>query len=121
MILTAKSESKLAGVHPDLIAIVRQAFILCPNFIVTDGVRTMARQSELFAMGATRTMNSYHLTGHAVDLCWLEQNGKANWAWSLYQKIDNAMQKSAAELKLQVTWGGNWLHFKDGPHWQIKR
>ena len=67
--LSRRSERALVGVHPDLQAVVRSAIrssVL--DFVVLEGVRTLARQQELVRQGASRTMKSRHLTGHAVDL-----------------------------------------------------
>lgn len=65
--LSARCLARLKGVHPDLVRVVERARESTP-FIVTEGLRTSARQRELFNAGATRTLNSRHLTGHAVDL-----------------------------------------------------
>jgi peptidoglycan LD-endopeptidase CwlK len=37
------------------------------DFRVRDGLRTRERQAALVARGASRTMNTPHLLGHAVD------------------------------------------------------
>jgi peptidoglycan LD-endopeptidase CwlK len=47
------------------------------------------RQAELVARGvASWTMNSLHLTGHAVDLVALD-GGEAGWQWEDYFRIPN--------------------------------
>lgn len=64
-----RSEKHLQGVHGDLVKVVRKALEYSTvDFAVIEGVRTKARQAQLFKQGATKTMNSRHLTGHAVDL-----------------------------------------------------
>ena len=63
------SLKKLVGVNPNLVAVVKRAIQLSDvDFRVTEGLRTKARQTELLKQGKTQTMNSRHLTGHAVDL-----------------------------------------------------
>jgi peptidoglycan LD-endopeptidase CwlK len=42
--------------------------ITTQDFRIQAGLRTRERQAELVARGASRTMYSRHLTGHAVDL-----------------------------------------------------
>ena len=67
--LSQKSISRLNGVHPNLVKVVKRAIEISQiDFCVTEGVRTEKRQKELVAAGASQTMKSRHLTGHAVDL-----------------------------------------------------
>jgi peptidoglycan L-alanyl-D-glutamate endopeptidase CwlK len=81
-------------------------------------MRTKEQQKELVACGASRTMNSRHLTGHAVDVvAW--KGGKISWSWPLYHQISNAMKQAALELQVDIQWGGDWVSFKDGPHFQL--
>lgn len=125
MPLDARSERNLAGVHPDLAAIVRRGYEiyagpgLMRRFIVTEGVRTMARQRELVARGASKTLRSRHLTGHAIDVCVLTAAGKENWANEAYVPVANAMKRAAEEMGLTVEWGGDWKSFCDTPHFQL--
>lgn len=63
------SLNELRGVHPDLVALVKRAIALtAQDFTVHDGLRTLAEQQQLIAAGASQTMDSRHLSGHAVDL-----------------------------------------------------
>jgi peptidoglycan L-alanyl-D-glutamate endopeptidase CwlK len=60
---------RLQGIHPDLVKVVARAIQLTEiDFTVLEGLRNKERQAELLKAGATTTMNSRHLTGHAVDL-----------------------------------------------------
>jgi peptidoglycan L-alanyl-D-glutamate endopeptidase CwlK len=117
--LGERSRKNLQGVHPDLVKVVERAIeITKQDFVVIEGLRSEARQRELLAKGATRTLNSRHLTGHAVDIApWVA--GTISWDWKFYSEIRNAMVTAAAELGVEVEWGGNWESFKDGPHWQL--
>lgn len=64
-----RSLNNLKGVHSDLVKEVRRALEISElDFTVIEGVRTKERQAQLFKQGATKTMNSRHLTGHAVDI-----------------------------------------------------
>lgn len=119
--LSRRSLDALKGVHPDLVAVVKRAIELTSvDFVVTEGLRTLARQKKLVAEGASKTMNSRHLTGHAVDLApWL--GGTVRWDWPLFYKLADAMKQAAAELKVPLVWGGDWRTFKDGPHFELDR
>lgn len=114
-----RSELTLEGVHPDLERVVRRAIqITHCDFAVIEGVRAPSRQRLLFDAGATKTLNSRHLTGHAVDLA-AYVDGHLRWDWPLYYQISDAMKLAAAELKVPIEWGGDWTTFKDGPHFQL--
>jgi len=119
--LGATSIARLQGVHPDLVKVVKLAITKTPvDFTVLEGLRTKERQAVLFKQGATRTMNSRHITGHAVDLAPVI-DGKVSWDWPLYHKLAPVMKAAAKELGVAITWGGDWVSFKDGPHWELNR
>lgn len=117
--LGPRSVLRLQGVHPDLVKVVHRAIQLTPvDFTVLEGLRTLERQKTLVAAGASKTMNSRHLTGHAVDLgAWVD--GQVRWDWPLYHQIAAAMKAAAKELTIPLEWGGDWRTFKDGPHYQL--
>lgn len=115
----ARSLKRLEGVHPDLVKVMKRAIGYSTiDFTVLEGMRTLATQKKYFASGATRTMNSRHLTGHAVDIAPVI-GGKVRWDWPLYYEIAKAVKKAAAELNIPITWGGDWKSFRDGPHWEL--
>lgn len=119
--LNARSEKALVGVHPDLVAVVRRAAEIMPGgFIITEGMRTKERQRELFAKGLSKTMNSRHLVGLAVDFAPLI-DGDVTWKWPAFPPVANAFKQAAAELKTPIVWGGDWKQFKDGPHIELDR
>ena len=118
--LSQRSLTRLECVHPDLIRVVKRAIELSEvDFMVTEGVRTYERQKELVAAGASRTMKSKHLVGRAVDVAALV-GGKVRWDWPLYKKIAEAFKAAAIETGIVITWGGDWVSFKDGPHFQLR-
>lgn len=119
MILSPRSQSRLKGVHPDLVRVVKAACYETPvAFEVIEGLRTMARQKQLLAAGATTTLKSRHLTGHAVDLAPVV-DGKVRWDWPLYFKLAAWIKEVAKREGVAIEWGGDWKTFKDGPHWQL--
>lgn len=114
-----RSMTRLSGVHPDLVKVMKLAISRSPiDFSVLEGVRTLTQQKEYFASGATRTMNSRHLDGHAVDIA-PYIGGKIRWDWPLYNKIAPIVKAAAVELHIPIEWGGDWRSFRDGPHWQL--
>ena len=119
--LSQRSKDRLKGVHPDLVKVVEHAIeITTVDFAVLEGLRTPERQKVLMEAGASQTLNSRHITGHAVDLgAWVD--GEVRWDWPLYHQIAKAMKAAAAELNIPIEWGGDWRTFKDGPHFQLPR
>lgn len=120
-----RSENNFKGVHPDLVKVVRRALQLSEiDFSVIEGLRTKERQARLFKQGTTKTLNSRHLTGHAVDIVPypLDWNDK-----EAFGKLAKAMFTAANELKVAIRWGGDWNRngrsddetFYDGPHFEL--
>lgn len=127
--LGTKSREKLKGVHPDLVSVVEKAIsITKKDFTVLEGLRSKERQAQLFAAGKSKTMNSRHITGHAVDLGpWplngdFDSDGILNIAdWDEYYPLADAMKQAAKELGVAIVWGGDWKGFPDGPHFELDR
>lgn len=119
--LGPRSLMRLKGVHPDLVKVVQRAIeISTVDFTVLEGRRDPARQKVLVESGASQTLNSRHITGHAVDLgAWVDD--QVDWSWPLYNQIAAAMKTAAKELNVPLEWGGDWRTFKDGPHFQLPR
>lgn len=117
--LSPRSKERLSGVHPDLVRVINKAIKITPiDFCVIEGIRTEARQRELVKAGASKTMNSRHLTGHAVDLA--PMVGKEiRWDWPLFYKLAPAVKEAARLVGVPIEWGGEWRTFRDGPHWQL--
>lgn len=150
MTLSQRDLSRLEGLHVDLVRVVRRAAELMPDdlgFTITEGVRTKERQAQLVAAGASQTMNSRHLTGHAVDLAAV-LDGQVRWDWGLYYRLADIVADAVRELAVPMVWGGcfdrpilQWKSrayvesddyaarrravgarpFLDGPHWELDR
>ena len=117
--MDTRSERNMKGVHPDLVRVVRRAAVESGmDFIVTEGLRTLDRQKLLKAKGASRTLRSRHLTGHAIDVA-VKVDGKVRWDWPLYTKLSKHMKAAARAEKVSIEWGGDWKSFRDGPHYQL--
>ena len=102
------SRQNLVGVHPDLVRVVLRAIeITAQDFRVHDGVRSIDEQSALVASGASKTMDSRHLTGHAVDLVPVV-NGKLRWEIVPCCAIAESVRTAAKELDIPIRWGACW-------------
>jgi peptidoglycan L-alanyl-D-glutamate endopeptidase CwlK len=119
IVLGQRSISRLEGVHPDLVRVVKKAAAMSPlDFTVLEGLRTLDRQRQLMSAGATKTMNSRHLTGHAVDIAPMI-GGTVRWDWPLYHQLAAVVKDAAKAENVPIQWGGDWRTFKDGPHWEL--
>ena len=117
-----RSLDNLRGIHPDLRRVIDRALQESPlDFIVIEGLRSKERQAQLVAQGASQTMNSRHLTGHAVDLLPIGPDGKAAFDWPLYHKLGPAVEAAAKKEGVALVWGGRWSKFRDGPHFELDR
>ena len=122
-----RSLKNLEGIHPDLRKVMDRALEISPiDFTITEGLRTKARQAELVAKGASKTMKSRHITGHAVDLVPmldLDKDGKIEvqemYSWPLMRKLNPYIMQAAKDVHIPITWGGGWSTFPDGPHYEL--
>jgi peptidoglycan L-alanyl-D-glutamate endopeptidase CwlK len=141
--LGQRSLKNLQGVHPKLFSVVSRALTILsdtdgPDFFVNEGVRTPARQKELYAQGRTKpgrkvtwTLNSNHFVnvrtgfGHAVDIYAHPYDNNQSAAVS--RTIARAMLQAANELDIPIRWGADWdrdgvFYEKgegDSPHFEL--
>jgi peptidoglycan L-alanyl-D-glutamate endopeptidase CwlK len=115
-----RSLERLEGVHEDLVRVMKTAIDWSDevDWCIIEGMRTVERQKELLAKGASTTMRSRHLTGHAIDMA-PYVDGAIRWDWPLYHKIAPIIKEAADHEKVKIEWGGDWRKFPDGPHWQL--
>lgn len=115
-----RSLKNLEGVHPELVRVMHEAIQKSPvDFAIIEGLRTVDRQRQLVASGASKTMNSRHITGHAVDIApWVD--GTIRWDWPLYDRIAPVIMQTADFCRVQMVWGGSWK-MRDGPHFELSR
>lgn len=116
-----RSKDRLKGVHPDLVKVMEEAIKESPlDFGITEGLRTLEKQKELFESGKSQTMNSRHLRGLAVDIA-IFIDGKVNWDFPNYKLVADHIKEVAKKLNTPLQWGGDWISFKDGPHFELHR
>ncbi len=119
--LGQRSLSRLDGVHPDMVRVVKRAAALATaeeDFTVLEGVRTPERQRELYAQGRTKpgkivtwTLKSNHFRnartgfGHAVDLAPFPID------WNDHGRFDRLAKlifRAAAAEGVAIRWGADW-------------
>ena len=136
MILLQSSLVRLQTVHEDLRNVILLTAEIAPMaFVVTEGVRTLARQRELFLAKKSQTMNSRHLPhpsdglSRAVDLAiWEDRDldrvvdaDEISWRFPHYKDLATWVKRASVQLNVPVTWGGDWTTLKDGPHFKLNR
>jgi peptidoglycan LD-endopeptidase CwlK len=77
------------------------------TFGVICGMRTLEEQRALVEKGASQTMKSKHLDGHAVDLM-AYIGSRGSWELNLYDDIADAMAEAAREVDVPIRWGAAW-------------
>lgn len=115
------SESRLVGVDSELVRVVRRALVLSTqDFSVLEGLRTLERQQEYLKAGTSKTLDSRHLTGHAVDLIPYHAGGGRVWPDQVKDPIEKALRLRAFELVaaamleaadglgVLLQWGNDW-------------
>ena len=116
-----RSLNEMDGINKDLRKVTDLALKYSPyDFIITDGKRTLAEQRKHVANGASKTMKSRHLTGHAVDFVAIVNN-KVTWNYTYMKAISDAFKRAAKELGIPIVWGGDWKSFQDTPHIELSK
>jgi peptidoglycan L-alanyl-D-glutamate endopeptidase CwlK len=106
--LGERSKQRLVGVNQQLVRVVERAIVLTKqDFSVIEGLRSMERQRQLVAQGKSQTLNSKHITGHAVDLA-AYSGGQISWKLEQYDEIADAMAQAARDVGVGVRWGAAW-------------
>jgi peptidoglycan L-alanyl-D-glutamate endopeptidase CwlK len=106
--LSQRSIERLDGVDDRLVDVVCRAIeITTVDFGVTEGLRTIETQRKYVQTGKSQTMDSKHLTGHAVDLV-AYMDGRVSWELNLYDNIADAIKQAAIERNVPIRWGAAW-------------
>lgn len=116
--LTERDMERLKGVHPDLVRVVKRARSRVA-FFVAEGVRSHERQRQLVAEGKSKTLNSRHLTGHAVDLYPVSDIPIPKMKLADFKQLVDAMRWAAAVEGVPLVCGFDWGW--DAPHYELPR
>ena len=112
------SLAQLVGVHPELGFMCSEAIkITKQDFTVHDGIRTTEQQKRMVATGASKTMDSLHLYGLAVDLVPFI-NGAPRWEEEPLRHIITACKQVIRTHGLKID-NGYDLWGWDKWHWQM--
>ena len=118
----------VSDLHPRLKVLQQQLIVQCENagfkIKITESIRTVERQNELYAQGRATTGNivtnakgsdysSHHQWGTAFDFCRNDGNGAYEDGDQFFSKV-GSIGKS-----LGLEWGGDWTKPVDKPHFQL--
>lgn len=114
-----RSVRNLTGVHADLVRLAREAQHGVPHrFVIIEGLRDLRTQETYVQTGASQTMNSRHLTGHAFDFAVWDENNKYTEDFRYYAAVAKHIKATAKRMGIPITWGGDW-RTRDGYHIQL--
>ena len=118
-----RSMLALAGVKADVKELAYLALKKTTvDFVVVEGLRTIETQKEYVAKGVSKTMNSKHLTGDAIDFYpFYDGKLQLNAPAKKFKAVADAFKEAAKEMKLVIEWGGDWKNGWDKPHIQVNR
>lgn len=120
-----RSLNNLKGVHPDLVRVCHAALKLTKvDFGILDGLRTFDEQRKNVAAGKSWTLQSRHITGHAIDFGVFVDgkylNGDTPEEYELYEQVAEAFKVAALKEKVPIIWGGDWKQ-RDGCHIELDK
>ena len=125
--LSNRSLGRLEGIDRVLISILKFGIKNSPyDFAIPQhgGLRTAEEQNDLFKRGVSKCdgydKESYHQTGKAFDI-YIYEDGNASWDIDKLTAVARHLEGVATEIGVDLQWGGDWISWKDYPHFQIKR
>lgn len=87
------------------------------DILIYETIRTIETQKQYLANGKSKTLNSYHLVGQALDFVPVLATGATNYGGYGASVIKQAI----AEAKRQgFSWGGDWKDGWDKPHLEFR-
>lgn len=136
--IDASSRNKIAQLHPAIRSKVEAAMNEANEALtgrakvrLASGFRTMKEQQDLYDQGRTKPGNkvtnakpgqSIHNYGLAVDIFLIIDGKTASWDtkadWDGDKKSD-WMEVIEMFKKHGFEWGGDWVSFKDMPHFEL--
>ena len=102
-----RSRSRLKGVNPKLVNILNEAIKLM-DLTILEGLRSVERQKELVASGASKTMKSKHLKGMAVDVTPYPIDFDSAKGINRHYYMAGMLRGIAHMMKITVRSGADW-------------
>ena len=119
-----KSLAQLRGLDSGLVNVLNQA-IKHFDFTVIEGLRTLETQKEYVAKGASKTLESKHIDGKAVDIAPypIDYDDEERFVY-----LGGFILGVASQLGVKLRWGLDWdmdtytkdTKFRDLGHFEIR-
>lgn len=120
-VLSAASRQKLASCHHELVRLVEALVEDGIPLHVICGHRGKAEQDKAFAEGKSQL--PWPESGHnvlpsvAVDLV----PNPLDWNdIPAFKRLGVAVKEMAKKLGIELIWGGDYVSWKDYPHWELR-
>lgn len=118
-IYDARNRTNLAKLGDNTKVLANALYQYCIDegiqILIYETIRTVAQQRENVRKGASRTMNSYHIVGQALDFVLVDSKGTALWSGYKSANADKVINHAK---KLGFESGRDWGW--DAPHLQYK-
>ena len=131
------SKRNMKDVRPNLILLAERVLAKSPHdFGVPKygGKRTAQEQNNLYHKRPKVThldgfkKISYHQSGNALDIFIYDEHGACWDCKSKYKEVANLFKQEFDLMKSEglfeenevLIWGGDWIRFKDLPHFEIR-
>jgi peptidoglycan L-alanyl-D-glutamate endopeptidase CwlK len=82
--------------------------------------RTLERQEWLFEQGYSKTLNSRHLDGSAVDFVYYK-DGKWSWDNGVLHYYHFLGERVKELFGNRLMWGKDFINLTDLPHFELKK
>jgi peptidoglycan LD-endopeptidase CwlK len=116
-------DANIRALNPLLARVIRKTQADNPDlpFVIGSGKRDSSLQRKAVAWGWSKTRDSHHQTGNAVDLWPLDAEGRITFHPTSQSRIGAAVRKAASELQVFIRWGGHFHSFKnrDRSHFEL--
>ena len=119
-----KSRKRLETTEPFVQEIMHEVLSITPyDFGIPEfgGRRTIEQQEQLVKQGKSKTMNSKHLKGEAIDICRYMGGVEYSFERKHILPIADIVKQVAKDKGYKVKWGGDWLNFVDAPHFEFTK
>lgn len=102
-----RSRKRLEGVHPDLVKVAEECLNLM-DIAIIEGVRSIEKQKDYLRTGATKTLKSKHLIGHALDLTPYPVDMTSDMGIKRHYYMAGMLRGIAHMMDIKIRSGADW-------------
>jgi peptidoglycan L-alanyl-D-glutamate endopeptidase CwlK len=114
------SKERLDTCHPDLIRLMNEV-IKHTDISILCGHRGEEEQNKAFNDGKSKVRFPFSKHNKTPSLAVDIAPYPIDWNdIQRFKDLAEIVKDAADKLDISVEWGGDWVKFKDYPHWQLK-